>query len=70
MKKIESIVGGQVISIETAVGSSISAGDVIIVVESMKMEIPLESEESGIVRAVLVTVGDSVAEGQVVVEME
>lgn len=70
MKKIESMVGGQIISIDISVGASVSTGDVVMVVESMKMEIPLESEESGVVRAVLVKVGDTVAEGQVVVEME
>jgi acetyl-CoA carboxylase biotin carboxyl carrier protein len=70
MKKIESNVGGQVAVIEVSVGSEVVPGDVLLVVESMKMEIPLESEQAGVVRAILVRPGDTVNEGQIVVELE
>ena len=42
-------------------------GTAVLTIESMKMEIPLESELSGIVEKVLLNVGDPVAEGQAVV---
>lgn len=70
MITIESPIAGLVAAVETKEGAVIEVGAILIIVESMKMEIPVESEFSGVVRRMLVTVGDQIAEGQAVAEME
>jgi biotin carboxyl carrier protein len=49
---------------ETAPGASVNAGDTLIILESMKMEIPVMAMRAGTVRTILVTEGQQVAEGQ------
>ena len=56
---------GTVIAVHAAVGSAVSAGKDLIVIESMKMEHPVSSEIDGAVALVHVAVGDTVEEGQV-----
>jgi biotin carboxyl carrier protein len=63
-------VTGVVALIETKVGDRIAAGDPVMFVESMKMQIPVLVEETGTVQRVLVARGDAVAEGQVVAILE
>ena len=63
-------VAGLVAAIEAAEGAAIEAGATLIIVESMKMEIPVEAEAAGIVRKLLVAVGEQIAEGQAVAEIE
>ena len=63
--RVESEVTGSVWKIEVAVGDTVSAGDVLIIIESMKMEIPLESPVGGCVTELLVKTQDPVEEGQV-----
>jgi biotin carboxyl carrier protein len=65
--RVESEVTGSVWQIVVNVGDSVSAGDVLIILESMKMEIPLESPVAGRVVELLVRPQDIVAEGQVLV---
>ena len=55
---------GTVIAVHAAVGSAVSAGKDLIVIESMKMEHPISSEVDGAVAIVHVAVGDTVEEGQ------
>jgi len=55
---------GTVIAVHAAVGSAVSAGKDLIVIESMKMEHPVSSEVDGAVGLVHVAVGDTVEEGQ------
>ena len=62
---VESEVTGSVWKVEVAVGDSVAAGDVLLILESMKMEIPLEAPVAGRVAALLVRVEDAVEEGQV-----
>jgi len=50
--------------IEVAVGATVLEGDTMIVLESMKMEIPVTSPRDAGVKAILVAEGDQVAEGQ------
>ena len=45
-----------------AVGTTVAPGDPVVVVESMKTEIPIESTRAGIVAAILVCEGDRVSE--------
>lgn len=70
MKKILSEVSGSVWKLEVAVGQSVQAGDTLLIVESMKMEIPVESPSSGTVTELLVTEGDAVADGQWLVRLD
>ena len=55
---------GTVIAVHAAVGSAVSAGKDLIVIESMKMEHPVSSEVDGAVALVHVAVGDTVEENQ------
>jgi acetyl-CoA carboxylase biotin carboxyl carrier protein len=64
---VESEVAGSVWKIEVAVGTTVGKGDVLIILESMKMEIPVESPASGVVEEIRVTLQDQVAEEQVLV---
>ncbi len=64
MNEIFSNISGRVISCDVSVGDSITAGDTVLLVESMKMEIPVESETSGKVVELLVGAGDEIEEGQ------
>jgi acetyl-CoA carboxylase biotin carboxyl carrier protein len=68
MARIEarSEVIGIVARIEAAVGDRVEAGGTVMFVESMKMQIPVLSEDAGVVHQILVAEGDTVAEGQVV----
>ena len=50
-------------------GDSVRAGDELLVLESMKMEIPVESPSDGVVEAVHVAVGDALQEYQVLVDL-
>ena len=57
-----------VLVVEVGPGDSVAAGDTVVLLESMKMEIPVIAELGGTVRAVRVTPGDVVQEGDVLVE--
>jgi acetyl-CoA carboxylase biotin carboxyl carrier protein len=59
-------VAGTVWKIVTQVGQKVEAGDTIMVIESMKMEIPVIVEEGGTIRKLLVDEKMPVGEGQVV----
>jgi acetyl-CoA carboxylase carboxyltransferase component len=63
-------VHGTVIGIEILVGQSVAAGQTLLLIEAMKMEVALEAQVSGVVRAIGVAVGDVVDEGSTLVEME
>jgi acetyl-CoA carboxylase carboxyltransferase component len=69
-KALHSPVHGSVIGIEVVVGQAVHAGQVLVLLEAMKMEVPLEAGEPGIVRGIVTAVGDVVAEGEVLVEIE
>ena len=68
--RIETEVAGKVWKIETAVGQSVAADDTLILIESMKMEIPLAAPRAGTIVEILVAEGDVVVEGQVVVLLD
>ena len=67
---VESEVTGTVWKGEVAVGDSVTEGDVLVILESMKMEIPVESPQAGTVTELLVQPEDSVEEDQVVAFIE
>ncbi len=68
MARIEvgSEITGRVWKIVTETGTKVSEGDTLLILESMKMEIPVESPCNGTVRELLLNEGDSVNEDQVV----
>ncbi len=67
---VESEVTGTVWKVEVTVGDSVAEGDVLVIIESMKMEIPVESPQEGTVTELLVQPEDSVEEDQVVAFIE
>jgi acetyl-CoA carboxylase biotin carboxyl carrier protein len=67
MKEITASMAGTVLNVHIAEGQTISEGQEIIVLESMKMEIPVESTFEGEVSEVKVNIGDFVNEGDVLV---
>lgn len=56
---------GKVFKIEASVGQKVSRGDTVIVIEAMKMEIPVVAPEDGTVASIDVAVGDAVEAGAV-----
>jgi len=60
---------GTVWKIEVKVGDAVSEGQTVVILESMKMEMPVESPAAGKVTAVLVAEGASVEEGAALVEL-
>ena len=68
--KVESDVTGKVWKIEKNVGDTVEEDDAIIILESMKMEIPIAAPEDGKILEILVEEGDPVEEGQEVAVMD
>jgi acetyl-CoA carboxylase biotin carboxyl carrier protein len=66
----KSEVTGSVWKIVTTVGQMLAPGDTLMIVESMKMEIPVVAEDGGTIKSFLVDEGKSVAEGQAVAVLE
>jgi len=70
MAEIEAHITGTIWKIEVAVGDDISDGDTVVILESMKMEMPVESEDDGKVAEIRCEEGQSVQEGDVLVVLE
>jgi len=58
---------GTVWKIEKKVGDAVVAGDILIILESMKMEMPIEAPEPGTVHEIRCKEAEAVSEGQVLV---
>ena len=69
MTNLKSTMAGTVFTVNVAVGEEVVAGQVIMVLESMKMEIPVEAETAGKVVTINVNVGDFVNEHDVLVTL-
>lgn len=69
-EQVPSPVTGLVWKRLATVGETLSEGDTIMLIESMKMEIPVDMPRAGVLKAILVKEEDSVAEGQAVAEIE
>jgi biotin carboxyl carrier protein len=61
---------GNVLKIYVGAGDTVAAGDTVVLLESMKMEIPVLSEHTGTVREVNVAPGDVVQEGDALVTLD
>jgi acetyl-CoA carboxylase biotin carboxyl carrier protein len=66
MADVTAHITGTIFKIETEVGAEVMVGDEIIILESMKMEIPIEAPIDGVVKEILVEEGQAVEEGEVV----
>ena len=62
---VEAQISGNVWKIELTVGDAVEAEDVILIVESMKMEIPVEAPCAGRISEIRVSEGDSIEEGAI-----
>jgi acetyl-CoA carboxylase biotin carboxyl carrier protein len=67
---VEAHITGTVWKIEVEVGDSVDEGDAVVILESMKMEMPVEAEDPGVVRQILCAEGQSVSEGDTLVVLE
>jgi len=63
-------VAGSVWKIEVAVGDTVEADQDLMILESMKMEIPASAPQGGVVRKILVEQGEAIAEGQSLLVIE
>ena len=69
-KEIKAHITGTVWKVEVAVGQDVGEGDTVVILESMKMEMPVEAEDEGTVKEILVSEGQSVSEGDTLVVLE
>jgi acetyl-CoA carboxylase biotin carboxyl carrier protein len=68
--EVLSDVAGKVWKIEAKIGDTLGVEDTVMILESMKMEIPVETEKAGKLMQLLVSEGDPVDEGQAVAVLE
>ena len=64
--EVEAPVAGVVWKVVAAPGTAVRTGDVVLILESMKMEIPVEAPIDGVVAEILVAEGDQVSEDDVI----
>ena len=68
MSDIIAPMGGKIIDVKVKVGDAVNEGDEVVILEAMKMELPVAAEASGTVKEVKCNKGDTVeAEGVLVV---
>jgi acetyl-CoA carboxylase biotin carboxyl carrier protein len=67
---IEAHITGTVWKIEVEVGDEVAEGDTVVILESMKMEMPVEAEDEGTVKSISVSEGQAVSEGDTLVVLE
>jgi acetyl-CoA carboxylase biotin carboxyl carrier protein len=68
-RQVRSEITGMVWKVETQSGAVVEAGDVILIIESMKMEIPVEAPHGGLCR-VLVSEGQTIQDGELLATIE
>jgi acetyl-CoA carboxylase biotin carboxyl carrier protein len=67
---VEAHITGTVWKIEVAVGDQVDEGDTVLILESMKMEMPVEAEDAGTVAEILCEEGQAVNEGDALVVLD
>ena len=70
LTEVAAEIAGSVWKIECQIGDRVEVEDVLLILESMKMEIPVESPCAGTVREIRVSEGDSIDEEAVLVLIE
>ena len=68
--KIKTEVAGRVCSIVAAIGVSVGDGEDVVVVEAIKLELPVTATAAGKVKSILLNVDDMLTEGQIVAVIE
>ena len=69
-KEIKAHITGTVWKIEVKVGDQIEEGTVVAILESMKMEMPVEAEDEGEIAEILIVEGQAVTEGAALVRLK
>ena len=69
-EEVRAHITGTVWKIEVEVGDEVEEDDDLIILESMKMEMPVIAPEDGVIKEILVSEGDAVDEDQVLIIME
>jgi acetyl-CoA carboxylase biotin carboxyl carrier protein len=67
---VEAHITGTVWKVECEVGQQVEEGDTLVILESMKMEMPVEAEDDGKVSEIACQEGQSVSEGDTLVVLE
>ena len=67
MPDVEAHITGTVWRVEVSVGDSVDEGDTVVILESMKMEMPVEAEDPGVVKEIRCAEGQAVSEGDTLV---
>ncbi len=70
MANVEAHITGTVWKIEVEVGDTVEEGDTVVVLESMKMEMPVEAEDEGTVAEIRCEEGQAVSEGDTLVVLQ
>ena len=70
MPDVEAHITGTVWKVECEVGQEVVEGDTLVVLESMKMEMPVEAEDPGVVKEITCKEGETVSEGDKLVVLE
>ena len=68
--EIKAHITGTIWKIKVAAGDSVDEGDVLVIIESMKMEMPIEAQDPGTVKEVLAKEGQPVKEGEVLLVID
>jgi acetyl-CoA carboxylase biotin carboxyl carrier protein len=68
--EVEAHITGTVWKIEVGIGDEVDEGDTVVILESMKMEMPVEAEDAGTVSEIRCEEGQSVQEGDVLVVLD
>lgn len=69
-EEVRAHITGVVFQVVAKAGDRVAAGDPILILESMKMEIPVEAPRAGVVQAVRVSEGETVQEGDILAMLE
>ncbi|MDO8186107.1 biotin/lipoyl-binding carrier protein [Conexibacter sp. JD483] len=70
MADVEAHITGTVWRVEVEVGDTIDEGDTVVILESMKMEMPVEAEDPGTVKEIRCAEGQAVSEGDTLIVLE
>ena len=70
LPQVEAHITGTVWKVECEVGQEVEEGDTLVILESMKMEMPVEAEDDGTVKEILVEEGQAVNEGDSLVVLD
>lgn len=67
---LKSQIPGRVVSINVQIGDSVKKGDIVCVLESMKMQVSIKSHKDGVIKTMKIKQGNSIAKNDVLVEIE